>query len=205
MKKEKKRKSKKEKEQPENADSDENAVTKRRRESASSQGSVSPKPSAASRRRNSSVSSGPFEEGGQKKRRNSGAYDSSDSASSTSPYRGKKQAAYYPAVASFSGEASYRLVFGDLWLFKFIKQTLKAQLRNTTTTGNCRTAAAYRVFNCRTTIGHGANRIPTGTTTSTSSDIGSNSSRTKFDLVQRSNGSGSRFVSVSSCVKFKFQ
>jgi len=111
MKKEKKRKSKKEKEQPENADSDENAVTKRRRESASSQGSVSPKPSAASRRRNSSVSSGPFEEGGQKKRRNSGAYDSSDSASSTSPYRGKKQAAYYPAVASFSGEASYRLNF----------------------------------------------------------------------------------------------
>ena len=116
MKKEKKRKSKKDKD-AENADSDDG---KKRRESQSSQGSISPKPGA--RRRNSSVSSGPFDEVCQnfvtilkvqgKKRRNSGAYDSSDSASSTSPYRGKKSSQnYYPQVASYSSEASYRKCF----------------------------------------------------------------------------------------------
>ena len=41
------------------------------------------------RRRNSSISSNVFSPEDAKRRRNSSAYDSSDSAASTSPYRGK--------------------------------------------------------------------------------------------------------------------
>ena len=117
----KEKKSKKKKADKEAVSTDSDSETKQRRESQSSIGSTgdlsiltSPKP--AGRRRNSSVSSKETESG--KKRRNSSAYDSSDSAASTSPYRGKKMSSqntgHYgqleePQPYSYSSEANYSL------------------------------------------------------------------------------------------------
>lgn len=101
----KKEKKKKKKADKEAVSTDSDSETKHRRESQSSVGSgadlsILSSPKSIGRRRNSSVSS--RDESG-KKRRNSSAYDSSDSAASTSPYRGKKLSV--PAPGQMYGQA----------------------------------------------------------------------------------------------------